>query len=232
MKWTSGLAIAATLTIVYVTVGHAYHQLRAEIMVQSAAREKVSPQSLEDIETAGDFYPDYAPYVDLRIDQEIILGRQIMAAYILRKMTALRPSWPYAWARLSHVLMQSGEYGEPLQQSLRATALYGAHDPILVDWMAREAILRWDRFDSPTKLILRDNLNRALEKNNRGVLAYAVDKNSEHVICEAVTSTKTISQWCTVVNDRNSACDPANKKPDSVQRCEQTKALLSHWPST
>lgn len=221
------MAIVMTLAMAFVMTDHAYHLLRAEILVYSAARQNASLKTLEEIERAGDFYPDYAPYVDHRADQEISLGRQSMAGYIIKKLIVLRPSWPYAWARLSYVMMLGGEYGEPLHKTLRATAQYAEHDPVLVDWMARQAILRWDRFNAQTKDILRGSLHEALATKNPDLLSFAISNHRESAICEDVNATDAVKRWCTAVSDRNSVCSQTRNDAESRKACEEAKVKLT-----
>jgi len=91
------------------------------------------------------------------------------AVELYQESTALRPKWPYAWARLALVKAYRGEVDALFSQAMARASKYGPWEPNVLQTMVEAGLFSWSDLDAATKAHLVNAIQRGLSYKSKGM---------------------------------------------------------------
>lgn len=99
------------------------------------------------------------------------------------KATAIRPKWPYAWARLALVKAYRGEFDALFVMAMENSVNYGPWEPGVQKTVTEAGLYGWNNLTKTTRVELISNIQRGLSFNFKAIEKTLNRYKKKNLVC-------------------------------------------------
>jgi polysaccharide biosynthesis protein VpsP len=100
-----------------------------------------------------------------------------------RKSVLLRPTWPYAWNKLTVVKYRLGQIDDEFYEALHNAERLGPWEPVIQRMVLEVGLINWLVFSKPERTFVLQTISHALEKDPQRALEIVKKHNLLDIIC-------------------------------------------------
>jgi hypothetical protein len=212
----------------------ALRQLHAEVLWSTSERALQRAHGVvarDAAQKALARFPREYRYLEQAARVDAALARPSHAFVLWQEALRLRPSWPYAWARLTTAELKRPDRDAPLlEHSFERLWKLGGSERGLWKLLAIQYLDHVDDRRLPARVrdVLQQALRHELKMRRNYIANYALSHHQEVTICEIVEKEEGPQKWCEGARAMRAVCDRETLPAQQRAGCQTLEALWRH----